>query len=293
MSLTRLCLGSLGLTLVAIIVGGGCSDPSVTTNTPDTNDGGADAATNTAVDGGPDTAPVPVVGAPVEWKSGSRLRAYRLEPKDQLGGGLAFAWYDNVTKANCFFLPAADGELRCIPSAFGGRVREIAYGDADCKQPVAGETTSRDIVYLEAPESCARGADAYKVGGAFTPSGPVYVRTGANGCALYQPSADSRVLTKVAPTEFVRGTKSVVARGAGVSVRTIEADDGAVQIVGLRNDKRDESCSFVQGADGVAHCAPLAGYVTRDFADEGCKTRAVSLTECWPANRGAKPGLYP
>ena len=24
-----------------------------------------------------------------------------------------------------------------------------------------------------------------------------------------------------------------------------------------------------------------------------CKTRAISLTACWPANRSAKPGLYP
>jgi hypothetical protein len=62
------------------------------------------------------------------YKSGSRIKARVSRTAD---GAQAFGgWYDSERGADCMFLPAADGRVRCLPSlASGGH-----FADPSCTQ---------------------------------------------------------------------------------------------------------------------------------------------------------------
>lgn len=66
-------------------------------------------------------------GANIGWQSGTRLRAMTVDSGD--GARQFWGWWDSERNERCNFTAAADGELRCLPSA---RVAAAFWGDPGC-----------------------------------------------------------------------------------------------------------------------------------------------------------------
>src|SRR4051794_624092 len=68
------------------------------------------------------------------WTSGSRLRARVLDGGE--GARLFVEWMDTELAMSCAFVPAEDGELRCLPTHAQSANAEALYADAQCTERV-------------------------------------------------------------------------------------------------------------------------------------------------------------
>jgi hypothetical protein len=123
-------------------------------------------------------------------ESGTRLKAKRYVAAD---GAKQFygAWWDSMRSEDCYFGPAADGKIRCVP--YDG-VAGIWFANAACTTPLAytlaGCTTPKYAKLNGATGTCtapaSTGPKTHAVMARHT--GAVYTGTSAS-CTLVQPAS--------------------------------------------------------------------------------------------------------
>lgn len=86
-------------------------------------------------------------------------------------------WLDTETNDACVFIPAADGELRCLPLAVAPGLITGYYSDASCTKRVATSTTTCPPKYAISSDTkvCPNRRQLYGVSGSYT--GAVYTKS--------------------------------------------------------------------------------------------------------------------
>ena len=227
----------------------------------------------------------------VDARSGSRLRAWRLDAGD--GASRFDGWHDAALDMDCTFIPTAEGPWRCRDVAFA----EIVYRDAACTDPIVvwGRTprsTSAQYVYDydTTPRTCALGAlggienlapivGAHRIGAPLA-APPQVFRAGAGTCAPYVPSpifgtpAYAELGEAVALDHFVGADEQASPHGA-LEVIELVADDGATQRLEVRG-ALGEACTATRFEDAW-RCAPIEQGLAQgtEYADAACSIRTV------------------
>jgi len=272
-----------------------CSSSSSPPQLAGPDGGGGDG---TILDGpitGPDTGP-PVDGQPLpdspgtdanpapsndvsdQYTSGSRLRAKWLTTTD--GFQLFMGWHDTQLSLDCFFVPAADGQMRCLP-AVGQYANGYDFADAACTQPLAyftpyGACTTPPSLLLNYDNTaCPTRTHIYAVG----------VTVGVNHYALQngtcmptmgQPTGTYYALgPELSPSMYAIGTPQNGPAGAGLIPSYIAGADGSKGFDHWTEATGGASCYFAQAADSKYRCMPASpAFNTGDFADATCTVKA-------------------
>jgi hypothetical protein len=183
--------------------------------------GGAPSVLDAAIDSALDAISNPVRDARADTTtSGTRLRAKYIVGAD--GSKQFLGWHDSTTNADCSFVPAADGAMRCLP-AFGsasGQINDF-YVDSGCSQKVAQVFKANcvtpkyahdDVVFTS---SCGAGTTGigyavYSLGAKLTTA---YYGSPANCLPINANAFDSldmyAVGAEVPASTFVQGTATV------------------------------------------------------------------------------------
>lgn len=236
---------------------------------------GCDAGPQTPPDGGPGPGPGPGEKEDL-YQSGSRLRA-RIQTSE--GGAVRFlGWEDTKAKQLCAFHAAEDGQMRCVPLA--GQSTSIQYLDDACTQPVAVRScgASDRYVVAEIPGAACTAEDnpyaVYEVGDAMADSPTFGSFSGT--CLPWGPAApgtELRAVSKIPAEMFVSAAVSVEPHGDRLSAQVLRADDGAREILGIRDEGLDVACDPRMDDLGAMRCAPAISALGGGnfFADAACE----------------------
>jgi hypothetical protein len=198
-----------------------------------------------------------------------RMRVQMMEGDD--GSRTMFTYHDGGLDTDCTFVRQGGGAV-CLPSDH--HVVETLYRDAACTEPVAAvlaSDPSDEPRYAShvALESCA-GWIVHAVGPSL---GTVYApsKFGCNAVGLgfaVGPDITAQLYSVPLPYGVNRGR---------IARTLIEDEDaGAVGRVAWFDTKRDESCDFQAGADGVLRCLPYLQTSKPAFDSTDC-SGALSL----------------
>ncbi|MBX3192130.1 MAG: hypothetical protein KF819_34395 [Labilithrix sp.] len=213
--------------------------------------------------------------------SGSRLRARYVT-----GGGARelVAFFDTARNEECTFQAAADGTMRCLPSAVtsvGTGASGWAFSDAECRQrAVVLGACARETKYVATTrlDGCGDGP-VTSIRPVLTPATSMYTANGST-CTIQPAISLQGAFTlgdEIPFSQFVDAEVATFAAG-DVAERVAVASDGARQHLGFRIDSLDADCTFQVMADGVTRCVPTAFSVQLLYADSAC-TKAVAVLE--------------
>lgn len=191
------------------------------------------------------------------------------------------AWWDSELEASCLFLPTADGLTRCVPSS----VSLIAYTDSDCTEPAAihfeNECATEPEKYHYQPvdfpaDACDESWDhSYRVyeTGASMGAMQAYFKS-AGSCTEGPSTQELFEVEEVDPSTFVAAQQRVEERGA-LAALVLEAEDGARQLVGIKDLVRDSACQPLELVGLDAPSRPCVGRVANlgisaPFVDASC-----------------------
>ncbi len=263
-----------GLTLLS--AGCNTADTSGTGGSVATGGGGSGASGGTGGTGG--TGGVPVVGE-VPFTSGSRLRANVL---DAGGGARNFAgWHDTELGVDCGFRLAEDGVIRCLP---GGSTSY--HTDASCTSYVVPNPScspAPKYVMVDLPEQvdCHQPTAVVHEVGSKIAVPTLFLGSGCQDVG--PPPVDQDVYLvgdAVPPSAFVAAVEKSAPRGDQLEVPFLEAEDGAMEVTGVRDTKRDAACGeFPFGAE--QRCVPWSWasngfFYTAIFSDASCTNSLVA-----------------
>jgi hypothetical protein len=152
-------------------------------------------------------------------------------------GAVHAVWYDSMLMADCSFLPASDGTLRCLPglpapipisSEVGGSyLLTTLFTDAGCTQPIVAETTAgcapvapQYVIYLDAIGNCwfqpnapSNGQPTVHVLQVGTLAATPAKTYGGSPGNCYLDGVEGNVLwysaTELPPSTFVQGTTGI------------------------------------------------------------------------------------
>lgn len=203
-----------------------------------------------------------------EASSGSRLRARHWVPAS---GERSFAgWFDTELDHDCHFVWLEGGGHRCLP-IFAARPGPTYYADAACTEPVVEVAPDspcrieRDFMYelVQRREECTGGAQYrfYELEGPMSASRAFVRRDGE--CMETTPPDQVRRARRLPPEHFV-GAETVAADEPGhgrLGRERLVADDGSVQLGGLFDRERGESCrpgSATAFARTATPCLPFS-----------------------------------
>jgi hypothetical protein len=195
-------LGSLAVAMCLMTAcsappGGGDDDAGV----PPDDAGVRPDATGTGGDGGPSQLGV--------YESGSRLKMRVGTSPD--GAKTFLGWRDTMRNEDCGFLPAADGQQRCLPSAAATYAEDLFWGDAGCSTTRLAYTTAgcaaSGYVHRYVTTCVPYRLRIHVLGARHT--GAVYVKSGAT-CTLNSTPYDFYVVgAEVPASSFVAVAESL------------------------------------------------------------------------------------
>lgn len=183
--------------------------------------------------------------ADAEGANGTRLRRIVMRPDS--GDPIFAGWHDSELDADCRFMRATDGMLRCLPLQ---RQAAPYYLDADCTERVISALepcAEAQLGYgFGTPSACGEepvGIEVFAVEAEELSVDRVYQLRAGACVALDGALTHVRRLTRVDPTRFV-AAEVIRGEGTGALARDrLLAEDGATQPWTLRDLARDESCS--------------------------------------------------
>lgn len=210
-------------------------------------------------------------------------------------GALLFrAWWDTELEDSCLFTPTSDGAMRCVPSTSS----VVAYTDSDCTEPAAiyfeTECTTGPEKYHYQPvefpaDSCDESWDhSYRVfeTGASMGVTQAYFK-GPGTCTMGPSMFELFEVEEVDPAAFVLAQERVEERGALGAV-LLEAEDGARQVVGMKDLGRDKACQALELVGLDAPSRPCVGRIANlgknaPFVNETCTELGTQPTCANPA----------
>jgi len=252
------------LCTVLLAIGCGGSDPgSSDGGLPDLGGGGDGSATNHANDPG--------------WTSGTRLRA-KLDVFDSARRFVR--WRDTQLSVECDYAVASDGRWRCLPDA--SALALTLFDDAQCRTAVGAWSTGgpapQYVPVPPQPFQCNQGTRYFTLGAAYTPS-TIYTRSGSDCVAGSVDPALTYVRTagEAPPATFVAATESIEPRGARLSIRQLDGEDGSRQEHEILDGGRGQArCLIANGEGPEVRCTPRdLAYVEGYFSDATCQTQAA------------------
>lgn len=231
--------------------------------------------------------------AAVGYRSGARIKVRVLRAGDvfELAG-----LRDAQRNEPCEPRPAADGELRCLPT---NTTFEIAYTDATCQTPIAVDssmgtpcavgalpvTTTASLLVEPGSDTCGvRRATVYALGAPVGAPSALYRRDATGACTGGGPVQGKFVAVgaELPPSSFVKLRESTEARGEDLSARFIVGDDGLRVLKGARDTKRQVDCDPAFTAAG-ARCIQQAASINGSaFSDNACSTKVARGFGCEP-----------
>jgi hypothetical protein len=238
---------------------------------------------------------VVATGAPdagAEVGGGPRIVPWQLEATGT--PALVVGAFDTKAGVHCRFLPAEDGQLRCLPSSQEPIAFTNKYADSACQQPVYRTTAARARVLAGRPtavplprSNCEPRRYAVAMLQVRADDGPFFAQTPCAPLVTPWPhaSADEVDLVAVAtlpPDRWAAGTEvDGEVLGGGVLVRQVAAEDGA---------RFDDHLVFGQlgtcrlsGLSGLA-CEPINVLMDRATGGADCSGPFV-----WRADACSQP----
>lgn len=265
----------VGLVTASAMLSTACVE-NIATDPPGTGAGGT-GGSGGAGGGGGATAVEGLYG------SGSRLSAVFIDGGE--GAEQFVHFYDATLDQDCNFAEAADGTVRCLPTALW----TLAYADASCTEPVlvssACDATPPQHIATHIVETCqtdhlAR-RDAYTVGDTATLT-EVYKSDGS-GCVADATFDDTTMtvhaLTAADPSTFAAATITSVEVDDGLGQRVATAEDGAYRVLGAYNVARDEACRANTAGAGMVCLSENLAYGFNHSTSATCATQDVAYTE--------------
>jgi hypothetical protein len=213
---TREAVKLLGGSIAVYVIMAACSaaDNGSTQGFGTMADGGQQSGSSGGGSGGSGiTNPVPKANADV---SGSRLKA------NYVGGAdgskqYTLSFHDTQRNEDCYFRSAADGTMRCVPSA--GAVTLGYFSDAQCTQPIGFVSKGCTAKYVTTTSTMGTCDSATSVTHLFNIGAPLASGTSAfaksgTSCTSATASLSSLALSydsytlgaEVSPSSFVQGT---------------------------------------------------------------------------------------
>jgi len=194
--------------------------------------------------------------------SGTRLRRRYFEAPG--GAWLTRDFHDTELGVACRFDTAADGALRCMPSAR----RSVDYRDPGCTEP---------IVFVPDGGCDAWGQDfdrrVYRVTNepAVIERGIVYYFDGSSCIGLERDRNGAYWKAELVPArDLVSGEVEEVAAAGDLVHRYVVGEDGSRFYLETHDRNRGYVCEF----DGAGRCLPIAKH-RRHFLDSGCTQPVV------------------
>jgi len=259
-------LRSLALPCAVALVACTSSDPT-TPVTPPTTDGGTDA----------DAAPIDGGVSGPEYQSGTRLRARVWVSAD--GAKIFHGFYDTQLKTACTVTIAEDGLPRCLPARDHGA---LYYSDAACTKAVTVVFDDCAAPYVGAQSGTC--GTTFRATTATTSSATTLYDNASGSCAVI--SVASKALfeagPKLAPTGFVKATRTREPRGSALMMEFWDMEDGARMPIGAYDTARKGICASSAGFGELTggHCVPThVGYAEGQFADPGCTVAAALVID--------------
>jgi hypothetical protein len=232
--------------------------------------------------------------------NGSRLKVRWQEARP--GYGTFAGWYDSQLKQDCSFLPAVDGELRCVPGELLGSYSDM-FLDSACTRPApifgAGASPCYKLPTVVRRDDeadlnrCSATGRAFKV--RLVARDQVFAKDTNSGlCVPADYAPGDRLFTlgdEMPPASFVKAMDTVVSVSGSndLELRQIVAEDGSKAVPRLRARMADEDCRFELGSDGRAHCLPPFKEVVEDkrfsgpgfsgfehYSDSACSTYVIT-----------------
>lgn len=267
---------SLLAPLAGLVLVVACSSSSSNTPSPTpaddagvAQDGAPPPADGAVADVGAD-APA---SAPIEWKSGTRLRANVVKAAG--GATLFVSWHDTLLDMDCRFAKADDGQMRCLPITGAA----IAYSDGACSVPLIGLSpcgAAPKMVSVGSADGCS--VTAYQTTAKLSAPIEVHYKNGGGACGGAEaPGAidfyDGSV--PVGTSELLSATVKEEARSADLVVRILTAADGTIDARTFAAGKRGYECELSSIVSPPKHCLPRTLAYSQGFAESTCTTRAA------------------
>lgn len=225
------------------------------------------------------------------YASGTRLRARLYDGGD--GAVLFGGWHDTELDLDCGFRLMDDGVWRCVPFSQG----ITGFADAACTQPIVVDFTDASCdpparaLELIDPGGCRQGSRMIGVG-ARLGDGPLFLRA-ARGCVDYSALGPYQRFAAGAPLDasgFVTATSAVEARGGGLAVTALTADDGARQLVEMIDPRRGPCSSIYDLTPTDFVCVANIGFEGGPFGFFVDDTCANDVPALYPACADRLPG---
>ncbi len=267
---------SLLAPLAGLVLVVACSSSSSNTPSPTpaddagvAQDGATPPADGAVADVGAD-APA---SAPIEWKSGTRLRANVVKAAG--GATLFVSWHDTLLDMDCRFAKADDGQMRCLPITGAA----IAYSDGACSVPLIGLSpcgAAPKMVSVGSADGCS--VTAYQTTAKLSAPIEVHYKNGGGTCGSAEaPGAidfyDGSV--PVGTSELVSATVKEEPRGADLVARVLVAADGTIDARTIAAQKRGYACDLSSVVWLAKHCLPITVAFSEGFAESTCRTSAA------------------
>ena len=230
-------------------------------------------------------------GAMFSPMGGSRLKIRWLDGPD---GQRSFeGFFDTMLNVPCFFLKAADGELRCLPLAHLLEANLSDWADSACSQAVipnvrANCQESAFVRRRDTSTPCETREKVYRLGEKIAEN-RTWRKATDGTCvpsAVYAGEAAHRVGEELPPAMFVKASiNPEAAAGNPVQLVTLTAEDGAKVEWGWRNAAANADCSLTTLSDNKLHCVPTAAAALSPVAntDPACsQPAAVFALACGP-----------
>jgi len=211
--------------------------------------------------------------------SGSRLHRRALATPD--GATSEVGLWDSELEVPCTFERAGDGEQRCMPKLPG----EMMFSDPECTQPVIAsywsceETDFRYARDYLGESDCEWTIETFEaIEGEVPAQIPVFSdwtgECAAQGSRLAVPAQP------MADDALIRATFIEQPRAAGMSMRILLADDGAVWPDEVLDEGRAERCK-PDAQSGRCIPASSAGFGHwSTLLDAACEQRVVAVDAC-------------
>jgi hypothetical protein len=215
----------------------------------------------------------PSIGPPhFDFTSGGRLRARVIT-----GDGaepLLQAIFDSERRQDCQFLPASDGQLRCLPVVPEPFQNTGRFSDPECRFAIyapratcSGAARFASVYRSRTGCSDRAGYEVYQL--APTRPGPSYHR-GLRGCVPATAPAGGLTPTTPAPVaDWVAGTEQLRPDTGRLRARQVQSDDGGRFTLALVDTTYGWDCHTAIDQTLAGRCVqPRTG--TGLFADAGC-----------------------
>jgi hypothetical protein len=233
------------------------------------------------------------VADPFVALDGTRIKGRWAETPEHLR--IWLGWYDTQLGEACAFMPAADGELRCLPQ---GAQIGLTWRDAACTIPLWHSTSCPHGTthLLPTTVGCTTRSAVYQRGAIW--QGDVY-STGSGLCQGGFPPDDTITYYQIGPelpaSGFVKARevgRPLPGGAAPVEPVLLESEDGARASVRWQDATTKEECSLSSGTDGRMRCFPhplssVSRYYSTDSRCITEQTLFYTHSVCHPDPAGA------